>query len=203
MSERIDQFCESLRVKLTEIEGNFAKMREGVHTSISGAEAEVRKSRDAVAAEIIAAQAEVADARSAAGKWVEAANSTSAETVASWKSSADAKHLALRADAAEAYPRQPVQPQKPQCGPNPPRDRHMVPVFAALQSRSEPRLSGHCYAIPCRPMIEMAFSKLKALIRKAAARTYEDLWQAVGRVCGLFSDEECYNFFRAAGYEAN
>ncbi|WP_300550411.1 IS630 family transposase [Roseovarius sp.] len=51
--------------------------------------------------------------------------------------------------------------------------------------------------------IEMAFSKLKALIGKAAARTYEDLWQAVGRVCDLFSDEECYNFFRAAGYEAN
>jgi transposase len=51
--------------------------------------------------------------------------------------------------------------------------------------------------------IEMAFSKLKALLRKAAARTYEDLWQAVGRVCDLFSDEECYNFFRAAGYEAN
>ena len=51
--------------------------------------------------------------------------------------------------------------------------------------------------------IEMAFSKLKALIRKAAARTYDDLWQAVGRVCDLFSEEECYNFFRAAGYEAN
>ena len=49
----------------------------------------------------------------------------------------------------------------------------------------------------------MAFSKLKAIIRKAAARTYEELWQAVGRVCDLFSDEECYNFFRAAGYEAN
>ena len=51
--------------------------------------------------------------------------------------------------------------------------------------------------------IEMAFSKLKALIRKAAARTYDDLWQAVGRVCDLFSEEECYNFFKAAGYEAN
>ena len=51
--------------------------------------------------------------------------------------------------------------------------------------------------------IEMAFSKLKALIRKAAARTYEELWQAVGQVCDLFSEEECYNFFRAAGYEAN
>ncbi|HEV8034831.1 MAG TPA: IS630 family transposase, partial [Yoonia sp.] len=44
---------------------------------------------------------------------------------------------------------------------------------------------------------------LKALIRKDAARTYDDLWQAVGRVCDLFSEEECYNFFRAAGYEAN
>ena len=51
--------------------------------------------------------------------------------------------------------------------------------------------------------IEMAFSKLKALIRKAAARTSDELWEAVGHVCNLFSEEECYNFFRAAGYEAN
>ena len=51
--------------------------------------------------------------------------------------------------------------------------------------------------------IEMAFSKLKALIRKTAARTYDQLGQAVGHVCDLFSDEECYNFFKAAGYEAN
>lgn len=51
--------------------------------------------------------------------------------------------------------------------------------------------------------IEMAFSKLKALIRKAAARSYDQLWKAAGHVCDLFSDEECYNFFKAAGYEAN
>jgi transposase len=51
--------------------------------------------------------------------------------------------------------------------------------------------------------IEMAFSKLKALIRKAAARTYPELWQAVGHVGDLFSDEECYNFFKATGYRTN
>jgi transposase len=51
--------------------------------------------------------------------------------------------------------------------------------------------------------IEMAFSKLKALIRKAAARTYDDLWKAVGTVCSLFTPDECYNFFRAAGYETD
>ena len=51
--------------------------------------------------------------------------------------------------------------------------------------------------------IEMAFAKLKALIRRAAARTYDDLWKAVGNVCDLFTDEECYNFFKAAGYETD
>jgi transposase len=51
--------------------------------------------------------------------------------------------------------------------------------------------------------IELAFAKLKALIRRAAARTYNDLWRVVGHVCDLFTEEECYNFFKAAGYEAN
>ena len=49
----------------------------------------------------------------------------------------------------------------------------------------------------------MAFAKLKTLLRKAAARTYDQLWQAVGHVCELFTDEECYNFFRAAGYRTD
>ncbi len=47
--------------------------------------------------------------------------------------------------------------------------------------------------------IEMAFFKLKTLIRKAAARTYDELWQTAGSICHLFTDEECYNFFVAAG----
>jgi len=49
----------------------------------------------------------------------------------------------------------------------------------------------------------MAFSKLKALLRKAAARTYDQLWHAVGHVCDLFTGQECYNFFKASGYETN
>ena len=42
--------------------------------------------------------------------------------------------------------------------------------------------------------IEMAFSKLKAHLRKAAARTYEELWKATGSICDLFSPSECWNF---------
>ncbi len=48
--------------------------------------------------------------------------------------------------------------------------------------------------------IEMAFSKLKTLIRKAAARTYDALCSTVGHVCDLFTEEEYFNFFKAAGY---
>lgn len=46
--------------------------------------------------------------------------------------------------------------------------------------------------------IEMAFSKLKALLRKQNARTYDDLWKAIGKVCDLFSQDECWNYFRHA-----
>ena len=49
----------------------------------------------------------------------------------------------------------------------------------------------------------MAFAKLKALLRKAAARTCDDLWKAVGTVCDLFTEDECLNCFIAAGYEPN
>jgi transposase len=48
--------------------------------------------------------------------------------------------------------------------------------------------------------IEMAFSKLKAHLRKEAARTFDTLIDAVGNICQLFDPDECWNFFRAANY---
>ena len=49
--------------------------------------------------------------------------------------------------------------------------------------------------------IENAFSKLKALLRKTAARTIDDLWKAIGDAIPLFTPQECANYFTAAGYE--
>ena len=51
--------------------------------------------------------------------------------------------------------------------------------------------------------IEMAFSKLKALLRKAAERTVEGLLAAIGRLVDVFTPEECSNYFAAAGYDAD
>jgi transposase len=51
--------------------------------------------------------------------------------------------------------------------------------------------------------IEMAFSKLKALLRKAAERTVDGLWTAIGRFVDVFTTQECANYFAAAGYDAD
>lgn len=49
--------------------------------------------------------------------------------------------------------------------------------------------------------IENAFSKLKAPLRKAAARTIADLWNVIGEALDLFTPQDCANYFTAAGYE--
>jgi transposase len=50
--------------------------------------------------------------------------------------------------------------------------------------------------------IENAFAKLKALLRKAAERTIDALWSAIGRIIDLFNPGECENYFSAAGCDA-
>lgn len=50
--------------------------------------------------------------------------------------------------------------------------------------------------------IENAFAKLTALLRKAAERTVDGLWAAIGRLIDLFPPNECRNYFSAAGYDA-
>ena len=50
--------------------------------------------------------------------------------------------------------------------------------------------------------IEMAFAKLKALLRRAAERTVTGLWSAIGQLLDSFTPAECRNYFRAAGYPA-
>ncbi|WP_315741718.1 MULTISPECIES: IS630 family transposase [unclassified Bradyrhizobium] len=49
--------------------------------------------------------------------------------------------------------------------------------------------------------IENAFSKLKALLRAAAERTVDGLWNAIGRCLDCFEPAECANYFKAAGYD--
>jgi transposase len=50
--------------------------------------------------------------------------------------------------------------------------------------------------------IEKMFAKLKALLRKAAKRTVDSLWDEIGRLLSAFSPAECQNYFASSGYNA-
>jgi transposase len=49
--------------------------------------------------------------------------------------------------------------------------------------------------------IEMAFSKLKAFLRKAAARTKHELDAVIADAIERYPADHCENYFSACGYE--
>jgi transposase len=60
-----------------------------------------------------------------------------------------------------------------------------------------------CYLPPYSPdlnPIEQMFAKLKALLRKAAVRSIDTLWDAIGLLLDAFSPAECANYLRHSGY---
>jgi transposase len=71
--------------------------------------------------------------------------------------------------------------------------RHMIEVAGARLFYLPP------YSPDLNP-IEMAFSKLKALLRKAAERSVPALWDRIGVLIDDFNHTECLNFFNHAGY---
>ena len=48
--------------------------------------------------------------------------------------------------------------------------------------------------------IEQVFAKLKALLRKAAKRGFDDLWKQIGELLSVFTEQECRNYLRNSGY---
>jgi transposase len=72
-------------------------------------------------------------------------------------------------------------------------------VREAIEARGASVLYLPPYSPDLNP-IEQLFAKLKALIRKAAARSREALWNAIGRLLSRFSSGECANYFANAGY---
>lgn len=75
-------------------------------------------------------------------------------------------------------------------------------VREAIEAAGATRLFLPAYSPDFNP-IEMAFSKLKALLKKAAARTVTDLWHAIANAIEAITPDECANYFAAAGYDPN
>ena len=73
-------------------------------------------------------------------------------------------------------------------------------VKNAIQDRGAHLLFLPPYSPDLNP-IEKLFSKLKALLRAAAERTIDALWDRVGDILNQISQAECQNYIRHAGYE--
>lgn len=78
---------------------------------------------------------------------------------------------------------------------------HKAPVVRALIEAAGAEL---LFLPPYSPEfnpIENAFAKLKALLRKVAARTKDALWHTIGWIVDTFDPDECLNYFSNAGYD--
>jgi transposase len=74
---------------------------------------------------------------------------------------------------------------------------------AGVREMIEARGASLVYLPPYSPdlnPIEQAFAKLKALLRKIAARTVGALWDALGNLLDRFTPQECANYLVNAGY---
>jgi transposase len=72
-------------------------------------------------------------------------------------------------------------------------------VREAIEQRGASLLYLPPYSPDLNP-IEQAFAKLKALLRKLAARTINALWRALGDILARFTPQECLNYLANDGY---
>ncbi|MGZ8955555.1 MAG: transposase [Methylovulum sp.] len=75
--------------------------------------------------------------------------------------------------------------------------------MAEVQDIIEDRGAAIKYPPPYRPdlnPIEQIFATFKALLRKAAERTYDKLWRIMGKLLEHVHADECLNFFKHSGY---
>lgn len=115
-----------------------------------------------------------------------------------WRMVRRLRRAGSRPDAStgrRGHPRQPACPQKHRC----PRSRRSDGCQDALPPA--PRLRGGRLYSPDFNPIENAFSKLKSILRKAAARTVPDLWDVIRDALPRFTTDQCANYFTATGYE--
>jgi light-regulated signal transduction histidine kinase (bacteriophytochrome) len=103
MSERIDQFCENLRLKLTSIDKNMQQLKAKIDSKAQTAEQEVQIQLDAVKKRIAQDRTKLETAQADVKKWVDDFKLASNEKIAEWKAKREKAKLQSRAGNAERY----------------------------------------------------------------------------------------------------
>jgi hypothetical protein len=123
-----------------------------------------------------------------------------------------AKRFAIDGAVEHTWRGEPIAAQRAQKGECPPAamGREAVQALPLRPPATAVRRAIECAGAELRFLppyspdfnpIEMAFSKLKAFLKKHAARTVDDLWDTIAMGIGTFTPTECQNYFAAAGYD--
>jgi hypothetical protein len=103
MSERIDQFCDDLRVKLTSIERDLQSLKENIDAKAKGADHAVRARLSAVKMRIEQDRAKITAAQNDFRRWSEESKAATERQVAEWIAQVDHAKLQSRAKSAQLY----------------------------------------------------------------------------------------------------
>jgi hypothetical protein len=103
MSERIDQFCENLRIKLTSMDDNMQALKAKIDKQAQTAEKDARAQLDAVNKRMEQERAKVTAAENDMKKWADERKVATSEKIAEWKAKLEKAKLRSRAENAEGY----------------------------------------------------------------------------------------------------
>jgi DNA-binding protein YbaB len=103
MSERIDQFYETLRLKLADVDKKLSALKAKTDAQGQNAEREMRTYLDALQKRIEQGQAKASAAQAEVAKWMEQRKAAGGAVIAEWKSKGELTKLRARADFAERY----------------------------------------------------------------------------------------------------
>jgi hypothetical protein len=103
VNERIDQFCENLRVKLTSIDDDMRALKSKIDSKERTVEQDVQFRLDSVKKRVGQDRTKLEAAQADIKKWAEEHKGTTDEKIAEWKAKLEKAKLRGRAEAAERY----------------------------------------------------------------------------------------------------
>ncbi len=103
MGQRIDQFCENLRQKLTMADSGLEGLKAKIDSKARTAEQDVQSHLERVQKRIEQGRAKVSAAQAEMRNWADQRKTVTKEKIAEWKAKREVVKLQSRADIAEHY----------------------------------------------------------------------------------------------------
>jgi len=103
MGQRIDQFCEDLRVKRTNIDSGLGGLKAKIDGKVQNAEQEARSHLERVQKRIEQDRTKVSAAQTEIKNWAEERKISTRDKIVEWKAKRETSKLQNRADKAERY----------------------------------------------------------------------------------------------------